>query len=329
MYRVGIDVGGTNIAIGLVDENYEIIEKAGIQTADASTPEQMVKEIAAKVKEILDKKGLSEAEVEAIGVGVPGTAELDTGKILYANNLDYENVPFLPMLKEELAKKVGQNLADKTSFENDANAAAIGEYITGGYDVPSFVMVTLGTGVGGGIIINGKVLRGCNYAAAEFGLMTINVDASENYCGRRGGFEDYASATALIRQAKEAMQSENGRKSALWSKAGSIEELDGKKFFEAVREKDATAVEVLDRFSDYLAEGLTNVINLLQPDVLVLSGGITRAADLFLDRVKAKVSRDVYSRASNRNTQIMVARGIADAGDVGIIGAALIDKLEA
>lgn len=307
MYRVGVDVGGTNIAIGIVDETYKIVDKIGVKTSEASSPEEMIKAIATTVTELIARNGLNESEIESIGVGVPGTAELDTGKIMYANNLGFEDVPFLP----ELQKALGKELGSVTCFDNDANAAAIGEYITGGYDAKNFVMVTLGTGIGGGIIIDGKVVRGINYAAAEIGHMTINVEGVDCNCGRRGCFENYASATALMQQAKEAMN---------------VDDMDGEKFFGLVREKNETALKVMDQFTTYLSEGLIDIINILQPEVLVLSGGITRAADLFIDQLREKVSKGVYSRTSKKNTFITVAKGIADAGDVGIVGAALISK---
>lgn len=323
MFRIGVDVGGTNIAVGIVNDSYQIIKKMSVKTSEASTPSEMVAAIAGAVKELMESMGLENQDIEAIGVGVPGTAEPETGKVLYANNLGFEDVEFLTVLKTAL----GEDLSGKVYFDNDANAAAIGEYITGGYQADNFVMVTLGTGVGGGIIINGQVIRGCNYAAAEFGHMAINIDDCDCNCGRKGCFEDYASASALMGEAWEAMNTPAGKSSLLWEKADKKEELSGEIFFEAVRANDAIAQGVLNNYCYYLAEGLTNIINILQPEVLVLSGGITRAADLFLDKVKDKVAREVYSRTSKRNTEILVARGISDAGDVGIIGAALIDKM--
>lgn len=305
MYRIGIDVGGTNIAMGIVDEDLHIVKKNSIKTKEASEPEAMIAAIAQGVRELLIKAGAREDEITSIGVGVPGTAELDTGRIMYANNLGFEEVPFLTKLREAL----GESLGSRTFFDNDANAAALGEYVAGKYDANVFVMVTLGTGVGGGIIIGGKVLRGLNYAAAEFGHMSINVDGCDCNCGRKGCFEDYASATALIDMAR---------------KAGMPESTDGESFFAAVRDGNGIAKKVLEEYVFYLSEGLTNLINILQPDVLALSGGITRAADLFLDKVKERVYRDVYSRNSARNTEILVAKAIPDAGDVGIIGASLI-----
>ncbi len=332
MYRIGIDVGGTNIAMGLVDESYKIIEKKSIKTSENSSPKEMIRAIADGIRELIaGLKSISEQSesgslndlIDAIGIGVPGTAELDTGKILYANNLGFEDVPFLTELKKEL----GHELADKTFFENDANAAAIGEYITGGYNVPVFVMVTLGTGIGGGIIINGKLLRGCNYAAAEFGHMSLNIDGCDCNCGRKGCFEDYASAAALVEQAKEAMKSPEGKESLLWKGISTIDDLDGERFFEAVKAGDKRAEAVLNGYCNYLSEGLTNLINILQPDVIVLSGGITRAADLFLDKVKDKVAKEVYSRASKINTKIILAKGISDSFYVGIIGTSLVYKM--
>lgn len=323
MFRIGVDVGGTNIAAGLVDDSYEIVRKLSVKTRDAGSVDAMIKTIADMVKELMSAEMLSSSHIEAIGVGVPGTADLETGKVLYANNLGFENVEFLGALKTAL----GKEFSDKLHFDNDANAAAIGEYITGGYDADSFVMVTIGTGIGGGIIINGKVLRGCNYAAAEFGHMAIDIDGIDCNCGRKGCYEDYASATALVEQAWEIMNTAAGSNSSLWRKAETKEALDGEKFFEVVREKDACALIVLNNYCYYLSEGLTNIINILQPEILVLSGGITRSADLFLDSVKEKVSRDVYSRDSSKNTKIMIAKGTSDAGDVGVIGAALIDKM--
>ena len=323
MFRIGVDVGGTNIAAGLVDDSYEIVRKLSVKTRDAGSVDAMIKTIADMVKELMSAEMLSASHIEAIGVGVPGTADLETGKVLYANNLGFENVEFLGALKMAL----GKEFSDKLHFDNDANAAAIGEYITGGYDADSFVMVTIGTGIGGGIIINGNVLRGCNYAAAEFGHMAIDIDGIDCNCGRKGCYEDYASATALVEQAWEIMNTAAGSYSSLWRRAETKEALNGEKFFEAVREKDACALIVLNNYCYYLSEGLTNIINILQPEILVLSGGITRSADLFLDSVKEKVSRDVYSRDSSKNTKIMIAKGTSDAGDVGVIGAALIDKM--
>ncbi|WP_026662214.1 ROK family protein [Butyrivibrio proteoclasticus] len=322
MFRIGIDIGGTNIAAGIVDESYKIVKKKTIKTRNVSTPSEMIQAIAGLVKDLMKSAMVKADMVTAIGVGVPGTLDPESGKVLYANNLGFEDVPFLT----ELKKALGEELADKVYFDNDANAAAIGEYITGDYNAKNFVMMTIGTGIGGGVIINGRVLRGCNYAAAEFGHMTINFDGVDCNCGRKGCFEDYASAEGLMNLAWEASRSSSGKKSLL-GKVSKREELDGEIFFEAVRKGDKVAKKVLDEYLFYLSEGIINIINIFQPDVLTLSGGITKAADLYLDKLKELVSKGIYSRNSSKNTEIMLSKGISDSGDIGIIGAALIYKM--
>ena len=322
MFRIGVDIGGTNIAAGIVDESYKIIKKKSIKTRNVSTPSEMIQAIARLVKDLMKSAMVKADMVTAIGVGVPGTLDPESGKVLYANNLGFEDVPFLTELKEAL----GEELADKVYFDNDANAAAIGEYITGDYNAKNFVMMTIGTGIGGGVIINGRVLRGCNYAAAEFGHMTINFDGVDCNCGRKGCFEDYASAEGLMNLAWEASRTSSGKKSLL-GKIQKREELDGEVFFDAVRQGDKVAKKVLDEYLFYLSEGIINIINIFQPDVLTLSGGITKAADLYLDKLKEMVSKGIYSRNSSKNTEIMLSKGISDSGDIGIIGAALIYKM--
>ena len=323
MFRIGIDIGGTNIAAGIVDESYQIVEKKSIKTKDVQDPSQMINAIADLIRDLMDLAQVKAEMVTAIGVGVPGTLDPESGKVLYANNLGFEDVPFLT----ELKKTLGEGLADKVYFDNDANAAAIGEYITGGYSAKNFIMMTIGTGIGGGVIINGKVLRGCNYAAAEFGHMTINFDGVDCNCGRKGCFEDYASAEGLMNLAYEAMNTQKGSKSSLHKKASSREDLNGEIFFEAVREGDKVAKEVLSEYLFYLSEGIINIINIFQPDVLTLSGGIIKAADLYLEDLKSLVAKGIYSRNSSKNTEIMLSKGISDSGDIGIIGAALIYKM--
>ena len=157
--------------------------------------------------------------------------------------------------------------------------------------------------------------------------MTINFDGVDCNCGRKGCFEDYASAEGLMNLAWEAISSPEGKKSMLSSRVSSREELDGEIFFEAVRSGDKVAAQVLEQYLFYLSEGIINIINIFQPDVLTLSGGITKAADLYLDRLKELVAKGIYSRNSSKNTEIMLSKGISDSGDIGIIGAALIYKM--
>ncbi|SDZ72766.1 glucokinase [Lachnospiraceae bacterium NK3A20] len=326
-YRIGVDVGGTNIAVGIVDDHYRIVTKTSVPTRDAAAPEEMVEAIMSTCRQLMQQARVSGDEIVSIGIGVPGTANQETGAVEYANNLGFTDVPFMPMIRTAF----GEPLRGVIHFDNDANAAAIGEYLAGNYREKSFIMVTIGTGIGGGIIYNGRIVRGVNYAAGEFGHMSINVeDGVTCNCGRRGCWENYASAAALIRQAREAMTNATDRSGALWKLSGGApDKIDGRLFFEAVREEDPLALKVLEKFVGYLAEGITNLVNIFQPEVIVLSGGITRAGDLFLPALKEKVLANVYSRDSAVNTKIRIADAIPDAGDVGIIGAAVMDRGEA
>ena len=197
MYTIGIDLGGTNIAAGIVNDNYEIIQKDSVPTGADRPGEEIVKDMAALCKKIIADAGLTEADIEYIGIATPGTADSDTGVVVYANNLKLLDFPIADLLK----KYIG---IERVLIENDANAAAKGEAIAGaakGY--ANSVMITLGTGVGGGIIIDNKVYSGFNHAGAELGHIVIEYDGVQCSCGRKGCWEAYSSATALIRLSRE------------------------------------------------------------------------------------------------------------------------------
>lgn len=194
MFRIGVDLGGTNIAAGLVDGQYRILDRESVKTNVPRPAESIIRDIAGLVVKLCERNGLNQCEIEAVGVGVPGTINEDTGYVEYSNNIRFENVPFIEML--------GRLVSAPVHFGNDANAAALGEYLAGGYNVQSFVMVTLGTGVGSGIILDGRLIKGINFAASELGHTVIKMGGEQCTCGRKGCFEAYASATALIRDAR-------------------------------------------------------------------------------------------------------------------------------
>lgn len=312
MYYIGIDVGGTNLAAGLVDEKLHIIYRKNKATDRSAGVEQMADELAVLVEELLAEASVSKESVHCIGMGVPGTANLKTGQIEYANNL-----PFCQgNLRQLLAEKTGI----KVYMDNDANAAAWGEYLVCESKPSSFVMVTLGTGVGCGVILNGKLFRGVNYAAGEIGHMTIKRNGRPCPCGRKGCLELYASAEALVQQAKKKMLKKEN--SVLWQLCdNNIEEMNGRKFFEAVRMEDKCACKVRDRFVKYLSEGLLDLINMLQPEVICIGGGISKAGDCFMPQVNARIAEVVYSKDSADNTLLTVAQL---GNDAGIIGAAML-----
>ena len=191
-YRVGIDLGGTNIAAGLVDENMNILCQMSVPTLSERPYQEIVRDMAVLVRGLVNMGNISMDEVESVGIGSPGTPEKETGNILYSNNLGWYDVPLLP----ELAKYIPVPL----KVDNDANCAALGEFLAGAAKgCKSAVMITLGTGVGGGIVLDGQIYDGVNHAGAEIGHTVIVSGGELCTCGRRGCWEAYASATALIR----------------------------------------------------------------------------------------------------------------------------------
>ena len=315
MYRIGVDLGGTNIATGVIDENYKIIGRGKVKTR-APRPAE---EIFASIKEAADMAvadaGISYDEVSSIGIGTPGSVNKDTGDIEFSNNLKFHNVPAKKMLEDIFGKPV--------FLENDANAAALGEAVAGcGNGVKDFVAVTLGTGVGSGIIIDGKIHRGSNFCGGEMGHMVINVDGIPCNCGRKGCWEKYASATALVSQAVEAM--EGNKDSLLWKTCeGDLNKVDGRSIFAALDMGDEVAKAVVDRYLYYVAVGIANIINALQPEIICVGGGISGQGEKILKPIREIIKNERYSVYANKQAAIVPA---ALGNDAGIIGAALLDR---
>lgn len=314
-YYIGIDLGGTNIVAGVVDENYNIIAKASTKT-NLPRPEKEIADDMVKVsRQAAEEAGVSMDDIQWIGVGTPGIANSDEGIVEYSCNLGFNNTPLGKYISEATKKEV--------YVENDANAAAYGEYVAGAAKgADTAVCITLGTGVGGGIVINGKIYAGSNFAGAEIGHMVIEVDGPQCTCGRKGCFEVFSSATGLIRMTKEAMAAD---KNTLMHKLS--EERNGKvtarTSFDAMKMGDKTAKEVVDKFIKYLAAGITNTINIFQPDILCIGGGVCNEGDTLLVPVKELVKKEVYTKNSKKNTEIVIAKL---GNDAGIIGAAFLGK---
>lgn len=308
MYDMGIDVGATGITAGLVDDSKGITAKKSIATDRAMTAKALAGTLATLAEELAGQEGVPFSKIRAIGVGVPGTANRRTGKIEYANNLPNCQGSIRRLLQKQTAKDI--------YIENDANAAAWGEYLCLARKPKSFVMVTLGTGVGGGIILDGKILRGVNYAAGELGHMTIRCNGLLCSCGRRGCLEAYAFGEALAARAERLAAKK--RKSLLWQLCQENQgRLNGRLVFDAYRQQDKAAARVVEKYAAYLGEGLADLINLLQPEVLCIGGGISRAGDILLPLLQEAVQDKVYSRDSAKNTRMVVARLDNDAGIIG------------
>ncbi len=316
MYRVGVDLGGTNIAVGVVDDNFNIIGRGKMKTNAPRDAKLIFDDIATAVKMAVEDANLRLFDIESIGIGTPGSVNKELGMIDYANNLAFDHVPAKALLSASLG-------IDKIYIDNDANCAALGEALAGaGKDKNSFVAITLGTGVGSGIVIDGKLVNGCNYAAGEMGHMVIAMDGEQCNCGRRGCWERYASATALIAQTKDAMKKDVD--SIMWDLVdNNIARVSGRTAFDAMRKGDATAKSVVDTYIRYIAVGLVNVINALQPDVICIGGGISHEKDNLLVPLRKHVGRGRYSIYSDNQTELCCA---VLGNDAGIIGAALLDK---
>lgn len=315
MYHIGIDLGGTNIACGVVDDNNKIVGRGKIKTDRKHSDKEIILDMAAAAKMAVENAGLKLSDITDYGVACPGTVDPEKGMVIYANNLNFRN----SVIIEGLSKELGL----KGYIDNDANAAAYGELLAGsGMGAKDFIAITLGTGVGGGIIIGGKIYSGFNYAGAELGHMSIAFDGEPCNCGNKGCLEAYASATALIRQTKEAMEKDHSSK--MWEVAGNLENVDGCTAFDAMNMGDKTAADVVDRYISYLACGVTNLINIFQPEFVCIGGGISHSGDDLLIPLREKVNRCDYNRDATKKTKICCA---SLGNDAGIIGASNLYRL--
>ncbi len=314
MYRIGIDLGGTNIVAGVVDDNYNIVATAKCKTACPRPAEEIIADMARMAKEAAEKAGITMKDVRGVGVGSPGTCNKDTGIVERSNNLGFVNLPMCQMLEDLLGVKV--------DIENDANAAALGEFKAGAAkEANSCVCITLGTGVGGGVIIDGKIFAGANFAGTELGHTVINVNGEPCSCGRKGCWEAYASATALVRQTRRAMEA--NKDSKMWEIAGTLDNVDGRTAFDAMRANDEAGKAVVDAYIYYIAVGLIDMVNIFQPDILCIGGGICKEGDTLLVPLKKYIEAERYSQHTVKQTELCVAEL---GNDAGIIGAAcLID----
>ena len=320
MYTIGIDLGGTNIAAGIVDSDYKIIAKDSIPTNAKRPADEITADIAGLCRKLVADAKLTMVDIAFAGMATPGTANGETGIIEYANNLPF----FMYPMCEKLS---GMLDGTKVYIENDANAAAKAEAMAGvAKDAKYSVMITLGTGVGGGIVLNGQVYAGFNFAGAELGHIVIEKDGRPCSCGRRGCWEAYSSATGLINMTRDKLNEcrKAGRATVMEKMIGSdLNRISGKTAFAAARQGDAAGAEVVDEYIDYLACGIANIINIFQPDVLSIGGGICHEGDYLLKPLNERVFKEVYTKDREPKTKIMIA---SLGNDAGIIGAAALGR---
>ena len=314
MYRIGIDLGGTNIAAGLVNEEMALVKKMSIPTGAERPGEAIVDDMAKLCLDLCSDQGITLNDVTAIGIATPGVANTETGYVEYANNLNFKMFPLAPMLGEKLNYK-------NIKIANDANAAAWGEAVAGAAKgTTNSIMITLGTGVGGGIIIDNNIYTGFNFAGAELGHIVIQVDGAPCSCGRCGCWEAYSSATALIRMTKEKIDEcrATGRASMMLD----APRVSGRTACDCMRAGDEAAKEVYDLYIKYLASGLATIINIFQPEVISLGGGVSNEGQSLIDSLLPIVRKEAYGGGI---VEKLPDLRIAKLGnDAGIIGAALL-----
>jgi len=311
MYSIGVDIGGMSIKIGIVDECGNILYKSTFKTE--KNPISATENIARQINTMLNDNNISLDKIKGIGIGCPGAVNSEEGVIDFLPNLEWENIEIAKMLKNYFDLNV--------KISNDANVATLGEFTYGcakGYN--SAIMFTLGTGVGGGIVIDKKLFEGELSRGAELGHITLFLDGEECTCGRKGCVERYISATALINQTKKKMA--QNLSSMMWDYVnGNINKVDGKTAFECAKKGDKAATEVVDKYVYYLGESILNMLNIFRPQAFIIGGGISGAGDFLIDKVNKYCEKASYGYKKAPKTQILRA---SLGNDAGIIGASLL-----
>lgn len=304
--KIGIDLGGTTVGIGAVDEQYGVLASIEERTANARTPQELADIVVGGVRKLLQAPELAGQKLTFIGMGCPGEIDTQRGIAIHADNLPIDHIPFADVLGKEFGVPV--------KLDNDANCAAWGEYIAGvsrGYR--NIVTVTLGTGIGGGVIVDGRLLHGKENHAGEVGHMVIDFHGKRCGCGRIGCWETVASTRALTREVEEqAKCAPNGRLSKLIAANGG--HANGKTLFIAMSEEDHMAHSIFTDWIRWLEVGMWNLINIFRPDMIVISGGISKEGETLL-----KPLREAIGKCS---TMIRAGRL---GGNAGLIGAAALD----
>ena len=306
-YYIGIDLGGTFIKGGIVNENGEILVSDKVPTEVEKGDKGVAANIVRLAKMLLERQGLTTNDVEGLGIGSPGMIDSAEGNVVYANNLGWENF--------RICDEISNNLGGITlKIGNDANVAALGEVKFGAArNYNSAIMITLGTGVGGGIVIDGKLVEGNMGAGAELGHIVIVKGGEQCSCGRKGCFEAYSSATALIRDTKRAMEMHPDSK--MWE-CGSLDMVCGKTVFDFAP-IDPYAKEVVDSYIEHLACGLINYANIFRSEVILLGGGVCAQGDNLIKPLQAIMDREIYAGDKGPRVPILIAELENSAGLLG------------
>ena len=314
MKYIGIDLGGTNIKAGIVEEDGTIIYKDSIETRAERPQDEIIEDMGKLCVKIVEDAGVSMDEIASVGVGSPGSCDVENGILVYSNNIKFSMAPIRAGIQKIVKKPV--------YLSNDANCAAVGEYLMNDGKTENFVAITLGTGIGGGVIIGKKLYTGMNGAGAELGHITMIKDGEPCTCGRRGCWEAYGSVSGLIRMTNEAIEKNpDSRLAEIADKEGKV---GGRTAFIAAREGDKLGKQVVDEWIENVADGITSIINVFQPETLVIGGAICKEGNMLLDPILRYVKKYRYTRAPLKQTEVKIAKL---GNDAGLIGAAFLGKV--
>lgn len=314
MKYIGVDLGGTNIAAGLVSEEGKILAQLSTPTLVGRHYSEVMADMADVILRLLEREGVSLDEIAYIGIGSPGAIDADKGVVVFANNLYWHHVP----VREELQKHI-----DKPVYiDNDANVAGLAEFKAGvSQGAENSIFLTLGTGVGGGVIIGGRIYVGSHNVGSELGHMIVSVNGRECTCGNKGCWETYTSATALIKDGVAAAQAHPDSLIAT-SVGGDLSQITAKTVLDAAKAEDPAALEVFDNYLEYMAMGIVSIINCFDPEIIAIGGGVSKAGQWLIDKIAERVALRVFYKDLPYAKIVLAQLG----NDAGIIGAAMLGK---
>ena len=306
-YAFGVDVGGTTVKLGLFNDEGQVLDKWEIPTVKDNGGEKVLPDIAASIKHKMQEKNITAVDLVGVGIGAPGAVNAEGFMVNGAVNIGWGSFDLAETLKKEL------DLPVTVKAGNDANVAALGEmWQGGGKGYNNLVMVTLGTGVGGGVILGGKILTGSNGAGGEIGHIRVNYEEKDVCgCGKTGCLEQYASATGVVRLAKKALEKKEKKTTLV------ADDLSAKAVFDAAKAGDELAMDIVEKFGFYLGMALAHISQVIDPEVFVIGGGVARAGQIIIDEVSKNYEENVMFALKNK------AFKMAELGnDAGIYGSA-------
>ena len=312
-YSAAIDLGGTNIGIGIVSEEGELVFKTSVPVEDNKNPEALLAQMAEGTKKCIEECGIEKENIVFVGIGVPGLIKGPKGPVILAANINWHNVDAVSFLEEKIGLPV--------YLGNDADCAAMGEYHSGsGKQYQSLIMITLGTGIGGGAVYNGKLFPGFNGFGGEYGHIPLVHNGVQCACGKKGCFEVYGSANALKRETREA--AEKHPESVIWKMCeGNLDNIGGRTAFDAADRGDETGKAIVEQYIDYLADGLSGIVNVFRPEVIVLGGGVSNQGPSLFEPLNEKFAKLCVANDTIEPPKVVKA---TLGNSAGIIGAGLL-----